>query len=179
MIKLILKTDVKHLGYVGDVVEVKEGYARNCLLPQNLALIPTDSNVKAVAAARAKAADQRRLREEERKAAAERLAGTEITIRAAANTEGVLYGSVGPREVAAALRQEGHSIETEQVDLHDPIRQLDNVVVPVRFAEDITVEVKVWVVREAGSDQIDGDENQPQDSETHDDEHDGGATAES
>lgn len=86
---------------------------------------------------------------------------------------------MGPREVAAALRQEGHSIETEQVDLHDPIRQLDNVVVPVRFAEDITVEVKVWVVREAGSDQIDGDENQPQDSETHDDEHDGGATAES
>ena len=85
--KLILKTDVKHLGYVGDVVEVKEGYARNCLLPQNLALIPTDSNVKAVASARAEAAEQRRMREEERKAAAERLAGTEITIRAAANAE--------------------------------------------------------------------------------------------
>ena len=57
--KLILKTDVKHLGLVGDVVEVKDGYARNCLLPQNLALAPTDSNVKAVAAARAKAAEQR------------------------------------------------------------------------------------------------------------------------
>ncbi len=167
--KLILKEDVKHLGYVGDVVEVKEGYARNCLLPQNLALTPTEGNVKAIAAARAKAAEQRRLREEERKAAAERLAGTEITIRAAANADGVLYGSVGPREVAAALRQEGHSIETEQVDLHDPIRQLDNIVVPVRFAEDITVEVKVWVVREAGSDQIDGDEDQPESSETHDD----------
>ena len=177
--KLILKTDVKHLGYVGDVVEVKDGYARNCLLPQNLALVPTDSNVKAVAAARAKAAEQRRLREEERKAAAERLAGTEITIRAAANAEGVLYGSVGPREVAAALRQEGHTVETEQVELHEPIRHLDNLVVPVRFAEGMTVEVKVWVVREAGSDQIDGDEDPLQDSETHNDEHDGGATAES
>ena len=119
------------------------------------------------------------MREEERKAAAERLAGTEITIRAAANAEGVLYGSVGPREVAAALRQEGHSIETEQVDLHDPIRHLDNLVVPVRFAEDTTVEVKVWVVREAGSDQIDGDEDQPESSETHNDEHDGGAASES
>ncbi len=177
--KLILKKDVKHLGFVGDVVEVKEGYARNCLLPQKLGLIPTESNVKAVAAARAKAAEQRRMREEERKAAAERLAGTEITIRAAANAEGVLYGSVGPREVAAALRQEGHSVETEQVDLREPIRQLDNIIVPVRFAEDTTVEVKVWVVREAGSDQIDGDEDQLQDSEAHNDEHDGGSTAES
>ncbi len=179
MMKLILKTDVKHLGLVGDVVEVKEGYARNCLLPQNLALIPTDSNVKAVAAARAKAAEQRRLREEERKAAAERLAGAEITIRAAANTEGVLYGSVGPREIAPALRHEGHTVEAEQVNLHEPIRQLDNIVVPVRFAEGMTVEVKVWVVREAGSDQIDGDEDQLLGSETHNDEHDGGATAES
>ncbi len=177
--KLILKTDVKHLGLVGDVVEVKDGYARNCLLPQNLSLVPTDSNVKAVAAARAKAAEQRRLREEERKAAAERLAGTEITIRAAANAEGGLYGSVGPREVAAALRQEGHTVETEQVELHEPIRHLDNLVVPVRFAEGMTVEVKVWVVREAGSDHIDGDEDPGQDSETHNDEHDGGATAES
>ncbi len=177
--KLILKTDVKHLGYVGDVVEVKEGYARNCLLPQNLALAPTESNVKAVAEERAKAAEQRRMREEERKAAAERLAGTEITIRAAANAEGVLYGSVGPREVAAALRHEGHTIEAEQVDLHDPIRHLDNLVVPVRFAEDTTVDVKVWVVREAGSDQIDGDEPQSQGSEADNDEHDGGATPES
>ncbi len=176
--KLILKTDVKHLGYVGDVVEVKEGYARNCLLPQNLALVPTDSNVKAVAAARAAAAEQRRMREEERKAAAERLAGTEITIRAAANAEGVLYGSVGPREVAAALRQEGHTVETEQVNLHEPIRQLDNIVVPVRFAEDMIVEVKVWVVREAGSDQIDGDEDPLQDSETQNDDKEGHTTAE-
>ncbi len=177
--KLILKKDVKHLGFVGDVVEVKEGYARNCLLPQNLALAPTESNVKAVAEERAKAAEQRRMREEERKAAAERLAGTEITIRAAANAEGVLYGSVGPREIAAALRHEGHTIEAEQVDLHDPIRHLDNLVVPVRFAEDTTVDVKVWVVREAGSDQIDGDEPQPQGSEADNDEHDGGATPQS
>jgi len=113
------------------------------------------------------------------RARAAKLCVTEITIRAAANAEGVLYGSVGPREVAAALRQEGHTVETEQVDLHEPIRHLDNLVVPVRFAEDMTVEVKVWVVREAGSDRIDGDEETLQDSETHNDEHDGGATAES
>jgi large subunit ribosomal protein L9 len=177
--KLILKEDVKHLGYVGDVVDVKEGYARNCLLPQNLALAPTESNVKAIAEARAKAAELRRLREEERQAAAQRLAGTEITIRAAANADGGLYGSVGPREIAAALRHEGHTIEADQIDLHEPIRHLDNIVVPVRFAADTIVDVKVWVVREAGSDQIDGDESQQQGSETHNDEHDGGAASES
>ena len=155
--KLILKTDVKHLGYVGDVVEVKEGYARNCLLPQNLALLPTDGNVKAIAAAREKAAEQRRMRAEERKAAAERLAGTEITIRAAANAEGVLYGSVGPREVSAALKDEGHPIEPSHVQLHEPLKHLDNVLVDIKLADDISAQVKVWVVRSKGS-EVDGDD---------------------
>lgn len=149
--KLILQRDVKHLGLVGDVVEVKEGYARNYLLPQNLALMPTTANTKQVELARARVAEERKLLVEQRRAAARRLAGAEITIRAAANEEGVLYGSVGPREIAAALRHEGHTVETEQVELHTPIRQLDNVVVPVRFSEDSTVEVKVWVVRETAS----------------------------
>lgn len=155
MIKLVLKKDVKHLGLVGDLVDVKEGYARNFLLPHHMALVPTPQNIKAVAAARAKIAEERLLRNEERKAAAERLSGTEVTIRAAANVEGALYGSVGPREVAAALRQEGHTVDAEQVELHDPIRHLDNVVVPVRFGDDMTVDVKVWVVREAGSEMVD------------------------
>lgn len=176
--KLILKEDVEHLGYVGDVVEVKVGYARNYLLPQNLALSPTPHNIKSIERARAEAAEQRRLREEERRSAAERVAGTEITIRAAANAEGVLYGSVGPREIAAALRQEGHTVETEQVELHSPIRQLDNVVVPVRFTQDLTVEIKVWVVREAGSEFVDDAQDQPLASEASQDDDDRGALAE-
>jgi large subunit ribosomal protein L9 len=83
------------------------------------------------------------------------LANVEITIAAAANEEGHLYGSVGPREIAAALRDEGHAIEAAQVSLHNPIRQLDSVMVPVVFADDLMTEIKVWVVRERASEQLD------------------------
>ncbi|MCH8854624.1 MAG: 50S ribosomal protein L9, partial [Planctomycetes bacterium] len=93
--KLILSKDVKHLGLVGDVVDVKNGYARNYLLPQLLALVPTANNVKAVEKARAAAAEKRQLLEQGLREAAQRLSGTEVTIRAAANAEGgVLVGEV-------------------------------------------------------------------------------------
>ena len=74
-----------------------------------------------------------------------------MTIAAAANEEGVLYGSVGPREIAAALREEGHEVEPANVNLHAPIRRLDNVAVEVTLGEGITAEVKVWVVRSKGT----------------------------
>jgi len=176
--KLILSKDVKHLGLVGDVVDVKNGYARNYLLPQRLGLVPTANNVKAVEKARAAAAEKRQLQEQGLREAAQRLSGTEVTIRAAANAEGALYGSVGPREIAAALRQEGHTVETEQVELHEPIRQLDNVEVPVRFMQDTTVNVKVWVVREAGSELVDSAETPPEGMETQADDDAGSAAGE-
>jgi large subunit ribosomal protein L9 len=176
--KLILQKDVKHLGLVGDVVEVKEGYARNYLLPQNLALSPTPINIKQVELARVRAAEERNMLADQLRASAKRLAGTEITIRAAANEDGVLYGSVGPREIAAALRHEGHTVETEQVDLHTPIRHLDNVVVPVRFSDDLTVEVKVWVVRETASERLGREEAEQKGKEAHENDRRVGAVKE-
>ena len=80
-----------------------------------------------------------------------------MTIAAACNPEGRLYGSVGPREIAAAMRDEGHQVETKQVELREPIRQLDTINVPVRFTDDLVVEVKVWIVRESTSDQIEAE----------------------
>lgn len=148
--KLLLTQDVDKLGMVGDVVDVKEGYARNYLLPVGIAVEPTPANLKAIAAARAKAAEARAQLEKVRRQTAERLANIEVTIKAAANEEGHLYGSVGPREIAAALRAEGHSVDAHHVQLHEPIRHLDNIPVEVRFAEDIRAEIKVWVVRETG-----------------------------
>jgi len=155
MRKLLLRKDVPALGHIGDVVEVSEGYARNYLIPHHLATEPTPANLKALEEdkKRAEAARIERRRALEAQAAA--LANVEVTIAAAANEEGHLYGSVGPREIAAALRDEGYPIEAAQVRLHTPIRQLDSVMVPVVFADDLTTEVKVWVVRERASEQLD------------------------
>ena len=155
--RLLLRTDVARLGIVGDVVEVSDGYARNYLLPHHLATQPTQANIRALAEERKLAEERRRSLREAQEAAADSLREVEVTIAAPANVEGVLYGSVGAREVAAALCEEGHQVEPGQVNLHHPIRRLDNVLVEVRLAEDVTAEVKVWVVRAKTDEDADSD----------------------
>jgi len=149
--KILLRRDISKIGLAGDVVEVKQGYARNYLIPQHLGVLPTKVNMKAIEEDKLRAEEERRRRQVALQTEANRLREVEVTIAAACNSEGHLYGSVGPREIAAALRDEGHHVETKQVQLHEPIRQLDSVSVPVVFTDDLAVEVKVWVVREAGS----------------------------
>jgi large subunit ribosomal protein L9 len=149
--KLLLRRDVSKVGLAGDVVDVSEGYARNYLLPQHMAVLPTQANMKRIEEDMRIAEEQRRQRRAELEKQATRLRDVEVTISAACNPEGHLYGSVGPREIAASLRDEGHDVEAKQVQLSEPIRQLDTVSVPVQFADDLVVEVKVWVVRETGS----------------------------
>ena len=153
MKKLLLRRDVPKLGHVGDIVEVSEGYARNYLVPHHLACEPTQANLRAIEEEKKQAASLRQERRRALEARVAKMTNVDVTISAAANEEGRLYGSVGPREVAAALRDEGHEVETSQVQLHDAIRQLDSVIVPVVFADDLQAEVTVWVVRERASDE--------------------------
>ena len=144
--KLLLCENVDKLGIVGDVVEVSAGYARNYLLPQGIATEPTAANMRVLAEAR-RAAELERARERnELEQLSEKLEGVEVTIRARANEEGVLYGSVGVREIVEALADEGYFVKVEQVALERPIRHLDTVAVDVHLAEDLRSAVKVWVV---------------------------------
>jgi large subunit ribosomal protein L9 len=170
--KLLLKKDISHLGIVGDVINVTNGYGRNYLLPQGLATEATASNMRALAEERKLAEERRRQRVAELTRRAERLKDVEVTIAAAANDEGVLYGSVGAREVAAALREEGHDVDASCIELREPIRRLDNVTVDVRFASDIHADVKVWVVRSQAPAKDDGDEGDEDADERRDDAYD-------
>ncbi len=152
--KLLLRRDIPNVGLAGDVVEVREGYARNYLIPHHLAVEPTKANMKAIEEDKRRAEEERKIRRASLEREAQKMHNVEVTISAACNPEGRLYGSVGPREIASALRDEGHNVESKQVELREPIRQLDTVVVPVRFADDLIVEVKVWVVRESVADDL-------------------------
>jgi large subunit ribosomal protein L9 len=149
--KLLLRRDIPKVGLAGDVIDVSEGYARNYLIPNHLAVEPTKANMKRIEADKRLAEEERRLRRVALEEMAGRMSNVEVTIAAVCNAEGHLYGSVGPREIAAALRDEGHDVEVKQVQLREPIRQLDTVMVPVLLTDDIKVEVKVWVVRETSS----------------------------
>ena len=155
--KVLLRRDVANVGLAGDVVEVKQGYARNYLFPQRLGVEPTALNLKQVEEDKRRAAEERKKVREALEREAKRMGNVEVTISAVCNPEGHLYGSVGPREISAALRDEGYAVDAKQIELREPIRQLDSVTVPIVFAEDLKIEVKVWVVREGAASEFEAE----------------------
>ncbi len=149
--KLLLLEDVRKLGHIGDVVEVKPGYARNYLLPQRLAAEPTEQNMKAIEERRRVASAERAKRLREFTDLVEKMKDVSVTIEAAANPEGTLYGGVHGQDIADALNTQGFPVRAEQVILDTPIRTLDNRVVTLEFTDEISTQIKVWIVREGGT----------------------------
>jgi len=146
--KVLLCEDIKKLGWLGDIVEVNEGYARNYLLPQGLAKVATEGNIRALAKEKAKRAEQR-LRERRRiEKAVEAVEGAEAVLAARANEQGVLFGSITETMIAANLRAQGFEVADEIVKLPEHIKQLGTHNVTLRFADDLTATVRVVVVPE-------------------------------
>lgn len=146
--KLILLDDIPKLGRRGDVREVADGYARNYLLPQKLALTATPANVKNLE--QIKARQETRLAES--KAQAETQAGTidtlTLSLTRQASQEGRLYGSVGIQDLVAFLAQHGITVEKRRVGLDEPIKAVGEYAVPIRLHPEVTAPLKVVVSRE-------------------------------
>ena len=143
---VLLRKNIPNLGNIGDVVAVKPGYARNYLLPQGLATVPTQGNLRKIEAEKATYLAELAQLNSEIEARAKLVDGKEVTITALANEEGHLYGSVGPARVVEALAKEGLSVEEENVVLDEPIRMLDKYEVSLRFGSDVTATINVWVI---------------------------------
>jgi len=146
--KVLLCEDVKGLGWLGDIVEVRTGYARNYLLPVGLAKVATESNVKSLAKEKAGRAEERiheRKRLEEASSAVE---GAEAVLAAKANEQGVLFGSVSGADIAGNLREQGFEVADEVVQLAENIKQVGTSQVTLKFADDLTASVNVVVVAE-------------------------------
>jgi large subunit ribosomal protein L9 len=146
--KVLLMTDVDNLGQVGDVVEVAAGYARNYLLPNGMASVPTAEAMRAAAKVREQLAKEREERLAALRTVAERLAGAAITITAAANEEGHLYGSVSARDIVAKLAEAGYGdLQPSQVRMEHALRQVGEHSLILHLGEEIDAEVKVTVAR--------------------------------
>jgi large subunit ribosomal protein L9 len=155
--KVLLCEDVKKLGWLGDVVEVNDGYARNYLLPQGLARVATDANIRAIAEEKAGRAEHRIQESKRMEEAAKRVEGAEAVVAAKANEQGVLFGSVSARQIAANLRAQGFEVADEVVQLTEHIKQIGTHTVTLRFADDVTAAVNVVVVPEQqGAAETDG-----------------------
>ncbi len=150
--KILLRRNVAKLGVIGDVIVVRDGYARNCLIPQGLATIPSEANLRAIDREKEAYLAELTKQKAELETQARLIHGKEFTISARANEEGRLYGSVGPAQVAAAVVKTGLAVDPEQIALDEPIHKLDKYEVTVRFGEDVEAMVVLWVVPTRDSD---------------------------
>src|SRR5438552_11005156 len=124
-IKLLLKESIKHVGRVGDIVEVSPGYARNYLLPKDLAVAPTPNNVKKIEARRKEIERQEADRREQQQQLIAQMQGVEVTLERRANEQGHLFGSVSATDIAKALAAQGYAVEAGDVVLPGRLDQIN------------------------------------------------------
>lgn len=145
--EVILKQDVAKIGTAGNVVKVKDGYARNYLIPNGLAVPLTSGNLKQLEEERSKRTEQtEKLRKESLKLK-ERLGSLSLTIPALTQDDEKLYGSIHAQEISQALKDEGLDIDKTSIMMIEPIKALGIYEVPIRLYPDVEAKVKVWVVK--------------------------------
>lgn len=146
--KVILQEDVEGLGRAGQLVEVKDGYGRNYLIPKGLAVLATPRNVRALEhQKRLLAQRQERLRRQSTELAA-RINTMSATFVRKASDDDKLFGSVTSQNIVEFLASQGLPVERKQVVLEEPIKSLGVYTVPIKLHPEVTAELKVWVVKE-------------------------------
>ncbi|MHC4214773.1 MAG: 50S ribosomal protein L9 [Planctomycetota bacterium] len=148
--KVLLCEDVKDLGWLGDIVEVATGYARNYLIPQGLAKKATKDNIRALAQEKAKRSEARIQERNRLERAAVAVEGAEAVLAAKANEQGHLFGSVGATEIAGNLREQGFEVADDVVVLDENIKEVGTSQVVLKFGDDLRATVNVVVVAEGG-----------------------------
>ena len=146
--KVLLREDVDDLGARGEIVRVRAGYARNYLLPRNLAVEATAGNVKGIEAERAallkKEANERSTAE----AQSQQMGSLVLEFKRRAGEHGALYGSVTSMDIAEALQERGYEIDRHRIHLREPLKRLGDFTVPVRLHREVTIDLQVKVAPE-------------------------------
>jgi large subunit ribosomal protein L9 len=146
--QLVLTEDVPNLGKQGDLVEVKGGYGRNYLIPNGLATVPSEHNLRLLERYKERVRLAREARIADLKVMAEQIQRVTLQIEAHANEEGHLYGSVGAPEISKALKTKNLPVEAEMVRMEGPIKECALFAVKLNLGHDIETEVKVLVVKQ-------------------------------
>ena len=146
--KIILTADVDALGNAGDVVEVKDGYARNFLLPRSVALIANAHNMAVYEKVRQQREAQASRAMRGAETLAEGLKEVSCNVAVKAGEEDRIFGSVTAQQISVALSDLGFDIDRRAIEIAEPIRALGVYDIPIRLHADVKASVKVWVVRE-------------------------------
>ena len=153
--EVVLKEDIENLGHMGDVVKVKDGYARNYLLPRGLVVLANKKNLKALEHEQRMIGQRRERLTKEAQGISAQLAGVSLEFAVKVGEEGRLFGSVTNMDIEKALKEKGFEVERRRIVLHDPIKQVGDYEVPIRLRPEVMPSIKVKVVSE---DQPEGEE---------------------
>lgn len=149
--KVLLWKDVDHLGTRGTVVDVKNGYARNYLIPRKMAASPTPSAYKELELEKKRTVKRTAKRMEDLKTWAAQIEKESVTITVKTNEEGHLYGSVTGATIAEAYEKLGVKVEAAWIAIDEPIKTVGVYQVKIKLHQDLEVVAKVWVVQEKDS----------------------------
>jgi large subunit ribosomal protein L9 len=146
--KVLLREDVDDLGARGEIVRVRAGYARNYLLPRNLAVEATAGNVKGIEAERAALLKKEAKERSTAQAQSQQMASLVLEFKRKAGEHGALYGSVTSMDIAEALQDKGYEIDRHRIHLREPLKRLGDFTVPVRLHREVTIDLQVKVAPE-------------------------------
>ena len=145
--KVILVEDVKSIGAMGDIIDVKDGFARNFLFPKKLARVAIGSSLKIIEDIKKKKVIAVLKERKEADGLKAKISGLSLTITVEAGDDDKLFGSVTSQDVANSFEQEGLSIDKKKIMLEEHIKKLGVYQIPIKLHPEVTAEVKVWVVK--------------------------------
>lgn len=145
--QIVLLERIAKLGQMGDIVKVKDGYARNFLLPQGKALRANKANLAQFEGQRSQLEAQNLERKQEAESVKAKMDGTSVIVIRQSGDTGQLYGSVNTRDIAAALKADGFSLDRNQIILNSPIKTLGIYTLSVNLHPEVTTEISVNVAR--------------------------------
>jgi large subunit ribosomal protein L9 len=147
--KVILREDIEDVGQAGQVIEVKNGFGRNYLLPRNLAIPASEGNLKSIGEIQ----KQKDIRSKKRRRAADivkdRIEKLSLQIEVQVGEEDRMFGSVTNNDIAALLQTNGVTVDKRAVEIEEPIKALGVYTVPVKIDKEVTANVRVWVVKKS------------------------------
>lgn len=146
--KIILKENVPSLGYKDDVVEVKDGYGRNYLIPQGLAIIASEAALKRRAEDQKQRAHKLEKIKADAEAAAAALEGLKLTIGAKTSSKGTIFGSVTALQIAEALEKLGHMVDRKIIEIKEPVKEVGVYKAIIRFHKDVIKDIEFEVISE-------------------------------
>jgi len=148
--EVILKEDIANLGKIGEVVRVRDGYARNYLLPRDLVLVANKKNLRTFEHQKKVVADQKQKIMRQAQAVGDQLAAVSLAIPMRVGEEGKLFGAVTNIQIEKALKAKGLDVNRRKIHLPEPIKNVGDYEVAIRLSADLTVPLKVSVVSGEG-----------------------------